>query len=600
MEFTMPSPRTPVARVKLDNQDSREQAGASQLSFVFGQQLQQLSSQIASLQAQFTDSKSQQQPQERQQRNSPILETPPYSPAFGFEQPNQRRSDVESNINKPNMRRKSMHLQDPAPQLATGYTQSIIPLNPDTCQVRLNTLNFSSVYNFTESMQHLELNHPHEKIQWGRFLTQGVAQMVKAHAEQNGMVSNPVVVRSNYVFLGNDELLAIILDIVRPRSQAAFITDLKSVVKPITLPNGYVMTSNWSWIYKQILLIIYKFKDALEVLNIDQPHEPSYSPSMKSQSGGGKPGLMEIFFTLIPKGKEIHYSLNADQVKACYNMTDYLVLFQGANEKLYQNSKKSLEDATILRGLQPLTSSGEINKPANAASGAYDTPQPNKTHFNNNTNNNTKPYTNPYNPKRNANLSNLHHNIYDINNYYDSNEDNTMDHFHACDPYDYEDNDLFINDSGLNPMYKTTSEVNFSPGEELYALKTAGDVDKSTLPCFPHLRGSCSTGKGCPYNHDDAVLRKEWSSQIKGLKDSPYKDGKFSSSLYGNNCQVRQPSAIQQRPTGPNVRALAALSSTDESSQSPIKQEYVNHRDLHDGPQDHPNSIRMPTYHSPT
>ena len=35
-------------------------------------------------------------------------------------------------------------------------------------------------------------------------------------------------------------------------------------------------------------------------------------------------------------------------------------------------------------------------------------------------NHNTKPYTNPYNLKNNNNLSNLQHNIYDINNYYDS------------------------------------------------------------------------------------------------------------------------------------------------------------------------------------
>ena len=95
----MPPPRTPVARVMLDHQDSGEQPGDSQLSLKFGQQLELLSAQILSLQAQFTDKKSQQQPQQRQQRQSPIPETPAYSPAFGFEQPNQRRSDVESNIN---------------------------------------------------------------------------------------------------------------------------------------------------------------------------------------------------------------------------------------------------------------------------------------------------------------------------------------------------------------------------------------------------------------------------------------------------------------------------------------------------------------------
>jgi hypothetical protein len=73
MEFTMPHPRTPVTRVMLDQQDSGEQPGDSELSLNFGQQLQLLSAQIMSLQAQFTDNKqSQQQPQQQQQRQPPI------------------------------------------------------------------------------------------------------------------------------------------------------------------------------------------------------------------------------------------------------------------------------------------------------------------------------------------------------------------------------------------------------------------------------------------------------------------------------------------------------------------------------------------------
>ncbi len=97
------------------------------------------------------------------------------------------------------------------------------------------------------------------------------------------MVSTPIVVRSNYVFLGNDDFLAIILDIVKPLSQAAFVADLKSVLKAITLPNCYIMTSNWTWIYKQILLLISKFKDVLDVLNSHKVQDVSYLPSMKRQ-----------------------------------------------------------------------------------------------------------------------------------------------------------------------------------------------------------------------------------------------------------------------------------------------------------------------------
>jgi hypothetical protein len=87
-------------------------------------------------------------------------------------------------------------------------------------------------------------------------------------------------------------------------------------------------------------------------------------------------------------------------------------------------------------------------------------------------NHNTKPYTNQYNLKNNNNLSNLQHNTYDINNYYDSYDNNVTDDVHACDVYDYDDNNVFINDTGLNPMYTTNTEVNYPPGEELYALAT--------------------------------------------------------------------------------------------------------------------------------
>jgi hypothetical protein len=149
MEFTIPNPRTPVTRVMLDQRDSVEQSGESEGPINIGQQLLMLSAQVMSLQAQSTENnkQSQQQPQQQQQRQPRVQETPAYSPVFGFEQRNQRRSDVDSNVAQPNyMRRRSMHLQDPAPQIATGYTQSIVPLNPDTCQVRLNTLNFSFVF----------------------------------------------------------------------------------------------------------------------------------------------------------------------------------------------------------------------------------------------------------------------------------------------------------------------------------------------------------------------------------------------------------------------------------------------------------------------
>jgi hypothetical protein len=63
--------------------------------------------------------------------------------------------------------------------------------------------------------------------------------------------------------------------------------------------------------------------------------EHTYEPALKSRSGGSKPGLIELFYSLAPKGKEMHNELNDDQVKACKCMQDYLDLFLGKSQNMY-------------------------------------------------------------------------------------------------------------------------------------------------------------------------------------------------------------------------------------------------------------------------
>jgi hypothetical protein len=134
---------------------------------------------------------------------------------------------------------------------------------------------------------------------------------------------------------------------IKPQSTTQYITDLRSLVKPVQLPNGNIITNDWSWCYKQILLLSQRFKDALDMLN-STVH--TLQPTLKSRSGSGKPGLIELFYSLAPKGKEMHNDLNDNQVKACETMQDYLDLFLGKSQNMYENSKKSLEDAAIIRG----------------------------------------------------------------------------------------------------------------------------------------------------------------------------------------------------------------------------------------------------------
>jgi hypothetical protein len=163
-------------------------------------------------------------------------------------------------------------------------------------------------------MQQLQLTHPHELLSWGRFMKKETAYLIKGHVEYNKLLNRTIVIDSNYILLDNSEVTDIILDMIKPQSSTQYITDLRSLVKPVQLPNGYIITNDWSWCYKQILLLAQRFKDALEMLNST---EHTYEPALKSRSGGSKPGLIELFYSLAPKGKEIHNDLNDDQVKAC-------------------------------------------------------------------------------------------------------------------------------------------------------------------------------------------------------------------------------------------------------------------------------------------
>ncbi len=321
------------------------------------------------------------------------ISTPIASPSFGFTAPVARRSNISPTFGNSNRRasylnKTSTVLDKQSPNLASSYTQSITPLNPDTCSVRLGSLSCLAVYSWIQDMQHLELTHPHEHLSWGRFMKKETAYVVKSHAEYNKLLNRTIIIDSNYIMLDNSELIGIILDMIKPQSSTQYIIDLRSLVKPVQLPNGYIITNDWSWCYRQIILLAQRFKDALEMLN-STVH--SFQPGLKSRSGGGKPGLIELFYYCAPKGKEIHNDLNDSQVRSCETMQDYFDLFLGKSQNMYDNSKKSLEDAAILRGLPPLTPSGEINKESSYK------------HHNNNSNNNSNSNNNNNNITPNNN-----------------------------------------------------------------------------------------------------------------------------------------------------------------------------------------------------
>jgi hypothetical protein len=95
---------------------------------------------VAQLIAQATLTKS--NPSPINTSNPTSTPTPISSPSFGFTIPVARRSNISPISGNNNRRasyinRTSTAIDKQSPNLASSYTQSIIPLNPDTCSVRL-------------------------------------------------------------------------------------------------------------------------------------------------------------------------------------------------------------------------------------------------------------------------------------------------------------------------------------------------------------------------------------------------------------------------------------------------------------------------------
>jgi hypothetical protein len=197
--------------------------------------------------------------------NPNTTSTPISNPKFGFTEPIARRSDINTTADNNNRRasylnRTTTAIDNQSPNLASSYTQAITPLNPDTCSVRLGSLSCIAVFSWIQDMQHLQLTHPHEQLSWGRFMKKETAYVIKSHAEYHKLINRTIVIDSNYILLDNTELTEIILDMIQPQSTTQYITDLRSLVKPVQLPNGYIITNDWSWCYKQIILLVKTLK----------------------------------------------------------------------------------------------------------------------------------------------------------------------------------------------------------------------------------------------------------------------------------------------------------------------------------------------------
>jgi hypothetical protein len=124
--------------------------------------------------------------------------------------------------------------------------------------------------------------------------------------------------------------------------------------KALQLPPGYQIDLNkWQYIYRFILSYTKEFTDILEVLQSDEQQD--FTPPLLTKPPG-KPGLIQIFYNLLPNniGFHINQQLNQKQIRLLWDFKDYIALFQQVSSMyndcsiMFEVNAKRLESSTII------------------------------------------------------------------------------------------------------------------------------------------------------------------------------------------------------------------------------------------------------------
>jgi hypothetical protein len=299
--------------------------------------------------------------------------------------------------------------------------------------------------------------------------------------------------------------------------------------------------NKWQLVYKFILSFIKEFRDILEILQSDEQQD--YTPPLITKPPG-KPGLIHLFYNLIPNGigLHIHQQLNQEQVRLLKNFEDYLLMFQQVSTAcndcciLFEINAKRLDSTTIIND------SGEFKKNVSQS--------PSLPISQHQSSNRSSPYNNPY-----VKPASSHNNLYQLrqNNFdnADSNynarlsgynevkerifqDDVSDNHYNKLideDVYDFDfseasdiaNADIVISHDNMNPMYTDSAPDTLTNNGRLYAL--VNNTSTADLPCFLAARGECMKGNTCNFSHDDNELRVCFQKQMADLQRSPYNKG---------------------------------------------------------------------------
>jgi hypothetical protein len=389
--------------------------------------------------------------------------------------------------------------------------RAVADIDPTKSGVLLTYLDLIHVYKWYKDLLKLQKRHPYDKLHWGSFISTATCLRINAYNEAHSYFRKTIM-DGMELFLENEELMELILEITLPRTEQEWMEDFKKLVQFKKLKdNAHEIppdTSRFDAWYIAIMEIIFDAKEVFDILSsIPARNHP---PPMKTYSG--KAGLMQIFYELIPQGtgKYIHSQIpygNLDHKDLTFQ--EYTKRFQEQNQKFQDASDAIKDNRAKMKSSEDKTGTNSIVKSYNS------------NNFNNRNNltphkQNIKsltPYHNPYQGKLNNLQTSSCIDIYNddndeyINNNYDSGDD----------IYDIDEVFGGRNESieGLNP--------GFNPTQILSAIDRNNDSNVSSMPCYAELQGKCMNRQMCKFSHDPKLLQRTWSEKQEELSRSKYR-----------------------------------------------------------------------------
>jgi hypothetical protein len=440
--------------------------------------------------------------QDTTQSDTPIETTSPVVPFY------RRRLSAPTNV-------------DPYRRENT-IVRAVADIDPLKSGVLLTSLDLFHVYKWYKDLQKLQKRHPYDKLHYGSFISSTITLRINAFNEAQSYFRRTIM-DAMELFLENEELIEIILEMTLPKTEQEWLEDFRRLVQFKKLKgNQHEIppdTSRFDEWYTGIMEIIYDAKEVFDILSSHPSRQ--HHPCMRSYSG--KAGLMQIFYELIPMGtgKYIHSQISYVHLDhKDLTFEEYTKRFQEQNQKFQDASDAIKHNRAKMSSPDMKTGMTSVNK--SFISNNFNNRNQTNARNNNNTDKQLVPYHNPYQGKLNNLTTKSYHNTYNIDKYNDDNDEyNDNNDKYNDDNYDSTD-EIYDLDEVFGGRNESIEGLN--PGSNL--TSTLSSIDRNNtpiLPCFAELKGKCLTPQTCKFSHDFKILQKSWKDRQEELNNSKYR-----------------------------------------------------------------------------